>query len=388
MNARILALLGIAGALILVIVALFARAPVAKPPGTALAPQVSLATVRQGTVEETISVSGRVGAPAGTQTRLAFAVPGAVQSVDVSLGEHVERGQRLAQLDATPYSLAANQAESEANAATHAAALAAIDRTSLKVRRDEVEVARQQRLYTAGIVALRDVEAAQTTLWTDRGEARSARLQVAQAREQSSAAGFHAADARYDVAQTALRAPASGTVAGIFVTRGQVVDATTAAVSLSSDGQTLATLDVPGSQLARIAAGDVVVMRAGNSHWEGRVEGVAAAVDPVTSLAPMSVSGVPAGLPAGAPIDAVVAVRRIRGLVVPVDAVVEDPQTARELVFVRTQDSNGNSRFDAREVVIDARDDRFAHVVSGLRESERVAAKGAIDLLEQPRGSD
>jgi hypothetical protein len=61
---------------------------------------------------------------------------------------------------------------------------------------------------------------------------------------------------------------------------------------------------------------------------------------------------------------------------VPRNAVIEDPQTGNELVFVR----NGG-RFDARHVTIAGRDDRFALVSSGVREGEVVAATGAVDLL-------
>ncbi|HEY2474608.1 MAG TPA: efflux RND transporter periplasmic adaptor subunit [Candidatus Cybelea sp.] len=347
-------------------------------PGSAssLGPQVSLATVRQGVVAETISLNGRVGSPAGTQTRLAFPIAGSVQSVDVSLGQRVDSGTPLARIDATPYSLAAAQAQSEANAAERAAALAAVDRTSVTVHRDEVELQRQQRLFEAGIVAKRDVEAARATLWADRAQAQSARISLAQAQDQSRAASLHAAGTRYDVGRTTLRAPSAGTVVGIFVTPGESVDPTTPAVAISAEGQTIATLEVPAPDLGQISSGDLVRARSGSVTWEGRIAAVAPAVDPTTGFAVASVTGVPTSLPAGTPIDAAVVVRSLRGLVVPRDAVIEDPQSGAELVFVR----NGN-RFEARHVVIEGRDDRTALVSAGLRAGETIASSGAIDLL-------
>jgi cobalt-zinc-cadmium efflux system membrane fusion protein len=353
----------------------FGRRPASAPQQT-LKPQVSLATVRQGSVEETISVNGRIGSPAGTQAKLAFAVAGSVQSVDVSLGERVTAGAPLAHLDPTSYSLVAAQAQSEAGAAERGAALAAVDRTSVTVHRDEVELTRQQRLFEAGIVAKRDVEAARATLWSDRAQAQTARISLAQAQDQSRAANLHAADTRYDVDRTTLRAPSAGTVTGVFVTRGESVDPTTAAIAISSDGQESATLEVPAADLARIAPGNRVRARSGGVTWEGRISGVAPAVDSATGFAVASVAGVPTSLPAGAPVDAAVVVRSLRGFVVPRDAVIEDPQTGNELVFVRNGD-----RFDARHVTIAGKDDRFALVSSGLREGEVVAATGAVDLL-------
>jgi cobalt-zinc-cadmium efflux system membrane fusion protein len=353
----------------------FARRPGSAPQQT-LEPQVSLATVRQGSVEETISVNGRIGSPAGSQAKLAFAVAGSVQSVDVSLGERVSEGAPLAHLDPTSYSLLAAQAQSEAGAAERGAALAAVDRTSVTVHRDEVELARQQRLFEAGIVAKRDVEAARATLWSDRAQAQTAHISLAQAQDQSRAASLHAAGMRYDVDRTTLRAPSAGTVTAVFVTRGESVDPTTAAIAISSHGQQSATLEVPGADLARIAPGNRVRARSGSITWQGRIAGVAPAVDPATGFAVASVAGVPASLPAGAPVDAAVVVRSLRGAVVPRDAVIEDPQTGKELVFVRNGD-----RFDARHVTIAGRDDRFALVSSGVREGEVVAATGAVDLL-------
>ncbi|HEX3368871.1 MAG TPA: efflux RND transporter periplasmic adaptor subunit [Candidatus Cybelea sp.] len=351
------------------------RRPVPAPTQAA-GPQVSLTTVRKGVVEETISLNGRIGSPAGTQAKLAFAVAGSVQSVDVTLGQRVAAGASLARIDPTSYSLAAAQAQSEANAAGRGAALAAVDRTSVTVRRDEIELQRQQRLFAAGIVAKRDVEAARATLWSDRAQVQTARISLAQAQDQSRAASLHAADARYDVDRTTLRAPFAGTVTGILVTRGESVDPATPAIALSSEAQESATLEVPAADLARIAPGNPVRARSGSITWRGRVAGVASAVDPATGFAVASVTGVPTSLPAGTPVDAAVVTRSLRGLVVPRDAVVEDPQTGNALVFVR----NG-SRFDTRRVSVAGKDDRFALVSSGLREGEPVAASGAVDLL-------
>jgi RND family efflux transporter MFP subunit len=355
------------------------------PSGTPLTPQVTLATVRAGSVAETISAGGRVGSPAGTQTKLAFAVPGSVASVDVRLGEHVETGETLARLDPTSYSLAAQQAGAEANAAAKGAALASIDRISVKLHADEAELARQQLLYGAGIVALRDVQAARSTLAADRAESQSAVAQLAQAQAQARAATLHAASASFDVTRTALRSPATGTVVGIFVQPGQTVDPTIAAIAIASQNQGLATLEVPVSELHRIATGDPVRMRSSGGEWQGRVAGIAPSADPATGLAVVSVSGVPAGTAAGTPLDATIVVGEARGLVIPVSAVIEDPQTGAQIVFVRTLDQSGTPHFAARNVAVDIRDSRVARVTAGLRAGEQIAVQGAVDLLAQPQ---
>ena len=354
------------------------------PLETAAQPQVPLAFVRNGSVRQTIALVGRVGPPAGTQTKLAFSVPGSVERIDVALGAHVERGATLAQLDATPYALVAQQAQAEANAANAGAAVASVDRTTVRLRVDEAALARQRRLYHAGVVALRDVEAAKGTVAADRAEAQSARLQVAQALAQSRAASLHADSTSYDVNRTTLRAPSAGVVVGIFVQPGQMVDPTTPVVALASVGEGVATLDVPVAQLPRIAVGNPVELHSNGARWAGRVAGIAPAVDPSTGLAILSVSGVPADIAAGTPLDARVTVGAVRGLVVPKDAVIEDPQTGAHLVFVAERQTGGGVRFASRTVTLGAQDDKFANITSGLHAGDEVAAEGAIDLLAAP----
>ena len=373
----------IVGAVVLIVAAIVWRLFLSHPaaPETPRQPQVPLATVRDGTVDETILLVGRVGSPAGTQMKLAFSIPGSVERVDVTLGEHVKQGAPLAQLNATSYALAAQQASAEANAASAGSALAGVDRTSVKLRVDQAELARRQRLYQAGVMALRDVQAAQGTVAADRADSQSARLARAQAQAQSRAAYLHADSTSYDVNRTTLRAPSAGVVVGIFVQAGQVVDTATAAVALASESQGIATLDVPVAQLPRVRTGDPVEVRANGELWRGRIGGVAPAVDPATGLAMLSVSGVPAGTAAGTPLDATVIVGRARGLVVPHNAVIQDPQTGAHLVFVAQRQTDGSLRFAARTVTIGAQDEKLARVTSGLRAGESVAAEGAIDLL-------
>ena len=53
-----------------------------------------------------------------SDTRLAFEMPGIVQSVAVSLGDEIDRGQELARLDPEAFELAVRPAE-----ATHAEAI-------------------------------------------------------------------------------------------------------------------------------------------------------------------------------------------------------------------------------------------------------------------------
>lgn len=370
------------------VAALLLAACHAEEPVSHVRPAVPAVTARIGSVQQTLTLAGRVGPAAGTQTKLAFSIAGTVQAIDVHLGELVGSGVALAQLDPTSYSLTSQQANADASAADAGAAAARVDRVSVKRNADRAELERQQRLYHAGISSLRDVQAAETTLATDRADSQTARVDIVQAQAQAASAKARAASASYDVARTTLRAPHEGIVVGIFAQPGDTVDATTPVVAIAPKEQRTTTLDIPVSEVARVAAGDAVTMRAGTLTWSGRVSGVATAVDPATGLAIMSVDGVPSGVAAGTPVDATVVVGSARGLIVPASAIIEDPQSGETLAFVQTQDKSGVTTFKARTVTIDARNEAFVRITSGLRPGERVAARGAIDLLAPASGGD
>ncbi len=101
-----------------------------------------------------------------------------------------------------------------------------------------------------------------------------------------------------------------------------------------------------------------------------------------------NIRGVTRDLPAGTPVDAVVVVGRVQGLVVPRAAVVEDPQNGNTLLFVLSTAPDGTKRFVSRVVTIDAQNDTSVRVTAGVRGGERVAAQGGVDLLAPAGGSN
>ncbi len=353
-------------------------------PETDARPNVPVATAHEATLERTLHLTGRVGPVAGTQSKLAFSVPGTLRSIDVHLGEHVAAGESLAELDATSYAYAAEAARADAAAAAGNAALSSVDRTSVKLRVDTAELRRQRRLYAAGIVAARDVAAAEAVVAADRADTATAHDARAAANAQSVSAAARAGGSAYDLSRTTLRATSDGVVSAIYVQSGENVDASTPVVALAPSDTHAASLDAAVGDIAAIAPGDLVRAKAGDVAWEGRVSGVAGAVDQATGLAVVSVSGVPGDLAAGSPVRADVVSGHTQGLAIPLSAVVEDPQTGRKLVFVQAKDAAGNQTFTSREVRLGLQSGDLVLVLSGLKAGERVAAQGAIELLAPP----
>src|SRR5205823_216126 len=141
-------------------------------------PSVAMVVVSTGSYVEQISAVGRLGAPAGSETKLSFAQPGILHDIDVQIGEHVGQGEALAQLDISGLVLAAAQAQADAQAAQANAQQSAIDRSSTKIAVDLAAQRREESLYAAGIAALKDVEAARAQLAQDRAEAATTRAQT------------------------------------------------------------------------------------------------------------------------------------------------------------------------------------------------------------------
>jgi len=358
--------------------------------GSSAAPAVSLTAARYGTFVKTVQAVGRVGAPAGTQSKLSFAGNGILQSFDVRIGERVSAGQALAQLDTSGLSLAAAQAQADAQAAHANFQQSQVDRTSTKLAVDRAAVQREESLYTAGVAALKDVQAARAQLAADRADAASARTEIASAQAQAQSAQDRAAIAARDLSNGTLRAPSDGVVTAIYKRPGEAVDPSTPVIAIGPARSGEVTLEVTALDAAQIHAGDRVAFSIPGTALKsgGRIDGVSTAIDPATQTATVTASGFPTGAPAGSAVQASIDVRRLRGIVVPQTAIVQDPQSGKTLVFVQTRDKDGAMKFEQRTVTVAEQNGSDALVSSGLRSGERLASQGGFALLAPAGGGD
>ncbi|MBC5829097.1 MAG: efflux RND transporter periplasmic adaptor subunit [Candidatus Eremiobacteraeota bacterium] len=433
-------------------------------PGSAqsnAAPSVSLSTVRYGTFDAKISATGHVGAPAGTQAKVAFPLSGIISSIDVRVGERVYAGQPLARLDTSGLSISAAQAQAEANSAAASygggaipsaalrsaqakvavaqsrlsalqrggaaaqsdriAARSAVRQAQIKVDADRRLVERAQTLLSAGVTARKDVDTARTQLASDVADlqAQNAKLQAAatsvsaavtQAQadyaqavsdlrtaqsqqtvlsQQAVGAGQRAAAARRDLNNGTLYAPVDGVINAVYKHRGEAVDTTTPVVAIGPPAQALITLDVPANDARRVHVGDAASIRVGNTQQRmtGRVTAVVPAVDPTTQSATVVVSGAPSGALAGDAVEASIVVAHDRGKLIPQSAIVQDPQTGKTVVFVRSRKPQGEV-FAQREIAVVQSDGTVAEVAGRLDPGEQIAAQGAFQLLAPAAAGD
>ncbi len=353
-----------------------------------VAPQVALATARAGQFTQTVSAIGRVGAPAGSQTKVAFAGSGILQSVDVRVGEHVSAGQTLAQLDTASLALTAQQAQADARAASANAAAAAVDKLSTKLAVDERALQRAQTLYAAGVGARKDIEAARAQVAADQADRSSSSAQRTAAAAQAQSASAHAALTQRDVANGTLRAPVDGVVLAITKLPGESVDPTTPVVTIGPAAQAQLTLSVAASDAQQVKVGDPVSITIPGTDVKtrGRVIGVTPAVDPATQSATVVVAGVPTGSVGGSAVQASIVVGRDSGILVPQSAIVQDPQSGKTVVFLQTRGKNGQPQFEQRDVRVLRSDGTVAEIGSGLQPGQKVAAQGAFALLAPAGG--
>jgi multidrug efflux pump subunit AcrA (membrane-fusion protein) len=446
----------IAGGALAIIVAIVVLVTAShRPPGDAIAngsatPSTPLVTATFGTFVERVSAQGRVGPPAGSSAKIAFAQAGILRSVDVHVGESVSAGQVVAELDRAALGAALSSAQADVQATgangaaiatvvsanarltvalgklatleaggpaalnTRIAAQSAARQAALKVETDRATVARDGQLLAAGVIAGKDADAAQAQLASDEADQRAADAKVAAAGTDFQAALQQAradvAGARSDVESARgqassvqarlqgahiafsnglLTAPSSGIVLAILKHPGEAVDPSSPAIEIGPALGHAVTLSVPADVARRIAVGNAVTLRDSGRTGAaaGSVIAVVPAVDPSTQVATVVVNGALDGAVAGDAISAIIVVGQRRGVLVPSTAIVEDPQTGKTVVFVHNaQPKSGDSAFTMREVSVGASDTATSLIATGLQAGERIAASGGYMLLAPAGG--
>ena len=114
------------------------------------------------------------------ESSLSFRVLEAMVARDVSVGDKVEKGARLAALDCTPFQFALRNAEAD------------LAKAEAQLKLARVNEARKRQLYNGGVNAKAEFEAAQHELESAEAAAVSAKATVAKAREQLGYAELHA----------------------------------------------------------------------------------------------------------------------------------------------------------------------------------------------------
>lgn len=301
-----------------------------------------------------------------------------------------------------------------------AAAQTAVRQSQEKLATDQRALDRAQQIYAAGVGARKDVEAARSQLQLDQADytanrskvqsatssiggataqaradyqqalndVRAAQAQIGVTGAQATSAREKQAQAERAVASATLRAPQAGVVLQILKHVGEAVDPTQPVIVVGPQSDRSVTLTVSGADGALVRVGDTLTVTdpTRRSSATGMVVAVVPAVDPSTQTTTVVASAVPADSAPGNAVTASIDVATHRGIIVPMTALIDDPQTGKTIVFVRSVDKNGDQKYVPREVTVATSDDHSAVIRSGIRNGDVVAAQGAFELLAPAGG--
>ncbi|ETX10225.1 hemolysin secretion protein D [Marinomonas ushuaiensis DSM 15871] len=180
------------------------------PPTTAL--------VRLGTVEETVLASGTMEAK--QLVSVGARVSGQIETLAVALGDEVERGDLIAQIDSQDQQNAVLTAK--ANLANIKAQIAAKNASLIKAK---WTLDRQRKLTTSDYVSKEDLESAQAEV-----DVYKAELDALAAQQDS--VEVTVSTAQIELERTNIVAPISGTVVAIVNDEGQMVNASQSAPTI------------------------------------------------------------------------------------------------------------------------------------------------------------
>lgn len=217
---------------------------------------------------------------ARVESRLGFRVGGKMVRRAVEVGQRVQAGQLLAQLDPRDYQLAVDAARAQTNAA--------------RTNRDlaDAEYKRYKALKDQNFISGAELERREASL-------KAAQAQLEQAQSQQAVQGNQA-----DYA--ALVADVSGVVTAVEAEAGQVVAAGVPVVRIAADGPRDVVFSVPEDQVTSLKPGQAARVQAWAQpgQWTGKVREVGASADPQTRTFTVKLAlDSPSPLPLGATVN-------------------------------------------------------------------------------------
>jgi HlyD family secretion protein len=279
---------------------------------------------------------------------------GRIIAVYVEPGDHVQRGQLLARLDATVLIAQLNRLTAALELAKAQAALSA------------AEYRRAQGVESAGALSAEDIEKRRATALTDAANVKVVAAQLAEGQ------------ARLN--RTRIVAPIAGTVLTRNAEVGQIANPGGLALfRVASGGEVEMRGQLAEQDLAQVKVGDPASVHLTGlpQAFDGRVRLLGAIIDPQTRLGEIRITLKPdPALRPGAFARGTVTVDKTMRPVVPRTAVLTDTHSSYVYVV------NAQSHAERRAVRVADTSDQGVVIASGLSGSERVVTTAAGFLRE------
>lgn len=193
----------------------------------------------------TSSFSGEVVAK--NDIELSFKVAGTVSKLNVKLGERIRKGQLIATIDPTDYSIQSNQAVSqkEGSLANKQSAEANAKAAEAQLINAQATYQRVAKLYENNSVALSEYQQAKAALDAAQAQYDAAISQVKAAETQISSANLQVQAANNQVGYTRLYAPIDGVITKVNIDENEVASAGFDIATLSSTSDLQVEVGIP-----------------------------------------------------------------------------------------------------------------------------------------------
>ncbi|MEE3662313.1 efflux RND transporter periplasmic adaptor subunit [Brenneria sp. g21c3] len=206
------------------------------------------ATVRSGDIENVVVAAGKLDAI--ERVNVGAQVSGQVKSLKVEVGDSVQKGQLIAEIDDLPQRNDLRNAEAALNV-VKAEYLA----RQATLKQAEAEFNRQKRMLSSEASSQQDYENAEAMLATTRADLLALRARIIQAQ-------IEVDKKKVDLSYTKILAPMNGTVIAVITRQGQTVNANQSAPTIVK----LARLDVMNIK-AQISEADITHVAVGQKAY-------------------------------------------------------------------------------------------------------------------------
>lgn len=343
-------------------------------PTSAASTNVTVSEVKTQTIEETATYTGEL--KASESTSVSVKVSGVVEAVYCEIGDYVNAGDILLQIDRTDYLTQYNQANT-AYLSVLSQSKALIDSAQIEYNNAKINCDNQKVLYDNGAISKIAYDSAVTRF-------ENAKINLNSAKEQS---GLNSARAALDAAEnslgyTTVYAPISGYISTKNTNVGQMASPGVEIFSIKNTSTVNAQLNVAESVIPKVSVGAkaIVNVKSIDSSVEGVVTIASPTKNPQTGMYNVSIAidNPEDVLKDGMFADITLTLSdAVDALVIPSDAIMED-QSGQKYIFLAD-----DGVAVKKEVVTGIITEEYTEILKGVKEGDKVIVSGKEYLSDE-----
>ena len=343
-------------------------------PTSAASTNVTVSEVKTQTIEETATYTGEL--KAAESTSVSVKVSGVVEAVYCEIGDYVNAGDILMQIDRTDYLTQYNQANT-AYLSVLSQSKALIDSAQIEYNNAKINCDNQKVLYDNGAISKLAYDSAVTRF-------ENAKINLNSAKEQS---GLNSAKAALDAAEnslgyTTVYAPISGYISTKNTNVGQMASPGVEIFSIKNTSTVNAQLNVAESVIPNVSVGAkaIVNVKSIDSSVEGVVTIASPTKNPQTGMYNVSIAieNPEDVLKDGMFADITLTISdAVDALIIPSDAILED-ENGQKYVFVAD-----DGVAVKKEIVVGIITEEYTEILKGVQEGDKVIVSGKEYLSDE-----